>query len=114
MYQKYRILAVFLLMLFFVVGTISCAGVQLDTPEKRYLAARAELNLLLEQYISIQNLVDDETHEMAVQAFEVADMSLDTWEAMLGSSGYNPVDDVRTWLQAKSMILKILKEVSGG
>jgi hypothetical protein len=102
--------AIVIVALFFV----GCAGIQLDTPEKKYLAARAELNLLLEQYISLQNEVSDDDHAVAVQAFETADMALDAWEALLGTDGYSPANDVRTWLKAKSVILKILREVSDG
>lgn len=94
-----------------VLMLISCAGmgINLDTPEKKYLAARAELNLLLEEYIQVQNRVSDKDHETAKTAFESADMALDTWELMLGNDNYDLSKDIRTWLAAKKAILEILR-----
>ena len=103
------VLPVVLLMFFFM----SCAsmGISLDTKEKKYLAARTELNLLLTQYIQIQDKVSDTDHAKAKQAFKAADMALDTWNAML-STDYDYSKDVRTWLAAKNVIIQILQEVT--
>ena len=106
--KKFKIGIIIFLML-----TFSCAsmGINLDTPEKKYLGARTELNLLLEQYIQLQNKVSDDDHAVAKQAFISADLALDTWELMLGQKDYNFSNDIKTWLIAKNQILEIIRKV---
>lgn len=96
----------------FVLSSCASLGINLDTKEKKYLAARTELNLLLEQYIMIQDKIADQDHEKAKLAFSSADQALDMWGASISSGGnYDPTKDMMVWLQAKNIILKILTEV---
>ena len=99
------------MLLIFLIG---CAvmGINLDTPEKKYLGARAELNLLLEQYIQVQGVVSDDDHAKATQAFKSADSALDAWELMLGQKNYDFSKDVQAWLTAKNIILDVLRKVT--
>ena len=101
---------VFILTLF-LAGCGVFARVNIDTEEKQYLAARAELNLLLEQYLTIQYFVLDTDHERAKAAFVSADMALDTWELMMGNPAYNATADVRLWLEAKNIIIDVMRTV---
>ena len=94
--------------LVFVLG--ACASVKLDTPEKKYLAARSELNLLLEQYIPIQDNFSSTDQKNIKAAAQSADMALDAWEKMLGNENYNYLQDMRTWLSAKDVIVKIMQK----
>jgi len=103
-----KLISVFLIFLF--VGCASM-GINLDTPEKKYLGARAELNLLLEQYVQMQDRVNDSDHAKAKQAFKAADLALDTWEMMLGQKDYNFSSDIRVWLTAKNTIMEIIRRV---
>lgn len=99
------------LMVFVLAAGCASTGINLDTPEKKYLGARAELNLLLEQYIQIQNKVSDSDHAAAKKAFISADMALDTWELMLGKADYDFSKDIRAWLEAKNIIIETLRKV---
>lgn len=107
MNRNLKLLSVLLAMVFLM----SCGhfGINLDTPEKKYLGARTELNLLLEEYVQMQNQVSDTDHAKAKVAFEAADQSLDTWELMLGNKNYDPTKDIRTWLEAKNIVIKIIR-----
>jgi len=97
-----------------VLVAASCAtfGVNLDTPEKKYLAARSELNLLLEEYVQLQDKVSDADHLIAKKAFFEADEALDRWEGQIGNTGYNFMTDMRVWLQAKSVIIDVIRRVT--
>ena len=105
--RKFRFLILPLLVIF-----VSCSslGINLDTKEKKYLAARTELNLLLTQYIQVQDKVSVTDHTKAKQAFIAADIALDTWGAMLGTD-YDYSKDIRVWLTTKNVIIQILQEV---
>ena len=107
--KKFKFTIVIILTL--MMGCASM-GINLDTPEKKYLGARAELNLLLEQYIQLQYKVSDPDHAAAKQAFISADMALDTWEIMLGQKDYDFSKDIRTWLIAKNQIIEIIRKVA--
>lgn len=93
-----------------LVICFGCAsmGINLNTPEKKYLAAREELNLLLEEYIKVQNGVSNADHEAAKTAFKAADMALDSWGSRLGETDYNYMADMKLWLEAKSVVLEII------
>ncbi len=106
----------FLALILIVVFLAGCAGmgIKLDTTEKKYLAARTELNLILEQYVMMQGRVSLEDHAVAKEAFYSADVALDTWEMMLGQANYNFSNDVRTWLKAKNAIITVLRKYYGG
>lgn len=92
---------------------LGCAnmGINLDTPEKKYLGARSEFNLLLKQYIQVQDTISDKDHKIAKEAFYSADKALDMWEFMLGDSSYDFSKDIQTWLTAKRVIMEILRKV---
>jgi hypothetical protein len=106
--KKRSILAIIVCLALF-----SCAGlgINLDTTEKKYLAARTELNLFLEQYIMIQDKVSDVDHEKAKLAFKSADAALDAWEPMVGMADYDWTKDMAVWLNAKNILINILTEV---
>lgn len=108
MNRKIRICVVLAMIVF-----TACAAINLNTPEKQYLAARAEFNLILEQYISIQSQVPDDQHKRIVQAFESAQVALDAWsDAVVAHK--DPATNIQAWLKAKSLILKILREIDNG
>ena len=107
--RKIRWVAPILVLMFVACATI---GVNLDTPEKKYLSARSELNLLLEEYISVQDLISDADHQIAKDAFVMADKALDSWRSMLGYENYDFSKDIRTWLQAKKIILEVLRRAT--
>ena len=94
-----------------IMTCLSCAslGVNLNTPEKKYLAARSELNLLLEQYIQIQDTVKDTDHKRAKHAFKSADAALDVWEPNAVDPDYNYSQNLQQWITAKNVILQILR-----
>lgn len=110
--NRNKLTTIALCVVFALLFVISCAhfGINLDTPEKKYLGARTEMNLLLEEYLKIQDKVSDADHEVAKAAFSSADKALDTWELMLGNSNYDPSKDVRTWLEAKNIIVSIIRK----
>jgi len=111
MVKKINLLSICLI--FFVVcGFSGCAGlgIKIDTKEKNYLVARSELNLLLEFYIDLQDTVSVEKQKEAKTAFTIADTALDAWELGLTKENYNPTIDLQSWLNAKKVIIQIIKE----
>lgn len=96
-----------------VLMLIGCGhfGINIDSPEKKYLAARSELNLLLEQYIQVQDKVSNSNHEIAKTAFKTADTALDAWHKNLFNESYDFTKDIRAWIQAKNTIIQIIREV---
>ena len=109
-----KISVVMLILFLAFIGCAGGMGIKLDTPEKKYLGARAELNLLLEQYEPIQNKISDADHERAKVAFTSADDTLDIWEAMIlaGDTDYDFSNNLSTWLKAKSVIIEVLRTVT--
>jgi len=110
MYKRYSV--IFILIVFMFIG---CAGmgINLNTPEKKYLGARAELNILLSEYIQIQDKVSTNDHKNAKNAFLAADVALDAWEARLGDSNYDYAKNLKLWLEAKNTIINII-QIYGG
>lgn len=100
----------------FLIFCFGCAGLQikLDTTEKKYLASRAELNLLLEQYIMVQDRFSDEDHLKAKTAFHAADAALDAWEAMLKKPDYDYGPNLMVWLETKRIIIQLLRGFDDG
>jgi len=92
---------------------IGCATTALNTSDKKYLAARTELNLLIEQYLIVQDQIPMETHIKAKELFTSADALLDGWEVMLGED-YDFGNDLMTWIKIKNAIIEILMEVNDG
>ena len=89
----------------------SCASMgDLNTPEKKFLAARGELNILLEQYIMIQEDVPMPQHLKIKSYLENADLILDMWETNLGKD-IDFSSDYTSWIRIKSQILQTLKEI---
>ena len=91
-------------------GVFENIGNTLDTPEKKYVAARAELNLLIKQYLDIQDSVPDEEHKVIKQALYDADKALDIWEIFLQTPNYDYSQNIKVFLEAKSIIIKHLTE----
>jgi len=94
---------------------MGCAGIgiNLDTKEKQFLAARSELNLLLEFYISVQADIPDTEHQRAKAAFIAADAALDVWEAVLVSGSDPSTDQLMAWMNAKNIIMDVLRGIYG-
>lgn len=90
---------------------MSCAsfGINLDTSEKKCLAARSELNILLKEYIDIQDGIGADIHKNAKALFKAASVTLDVWQANLGTD-YDYTQDLSTWLNIKNEILEIINE----
>lgn len=111
--EKIRKIRIFLASLLCLTFIISCSGmgIRLDTPEKKYLGARAELNLLLQQYIDVQDKVSVSDQETAKKAFNSADLALDTWERMLGVENYDFSKDIKVWLETKRVVLNIIRSI---
>ena len=68
---------------------------------------------MLEEYLLIQDKVADKDHKIVKDAFLAADVALDTWEGMLGESRYDYLADMRVWVKAKGVILKIIRIYGG-
>lgn len=111
--MKRKLSCLLILVLLFGAGCASL-GIKIDSTEKQYLAARAELNLLLEYYVSVQDQISGADHIKAKAAFVGADVALDTWEAGLGKSNYNYASDLAVWLEAKRSVTEILRRISNG
>ena len=90
-----------------------CAGmgINLETNEQKYLAARENLNLLIEQSIPLKKNMDKIMRINAGMAFKNADKILDAWGRRVSVPDYNYKTDMKLWLEAKSIILGILSEV---
>ena len=110
MKRKLSIAVVLLCVLF--VGCASL-GIKLDTKEKQYLAARSELNLLLEFYISVQDQIPDADHQKAKTAFIAADGALDAWEIIVIGGGEPSAGNLMQWMQAKTIIMEVLRGIYG-
>jgi hypothetical protein len=108
--RKYQIVSV-LIALCFVMGCAGFGQQKIDTPEKKYLTVRAELNLLIETYLQVQDQVSDEDHARVKMALESADIALDTWETYLDNDNYDFSANVQAWMKAKSAVLQILKDL---
>jgi len=89
-----------------------CAFFQnVDTPEKKYLVAREQLNKALEEYINIQDEVSYSTHEEIKTAFIAADSALDAWGRHL-DNGLPYDQDMALWMDAKTIIIRVLREIN--
>lgn len=106
MKRKIVVLSIIIMALF--LG--ACATANIDTPEKKYLVARSELNLLLEQYIGIQDKFKPADQKTIKEAFYTSKMALDVWEINISTIGYDFTTDYKTWLAAKSLILQTIRE----
>jgi len=102
---------VVLVMLAALIGAMGllngCATFQVDTQEKQYLAARTELNMLLGEYIKIQDTIKPEDRTTVRASFLAADGALDIWESMLGDKNYDYASSLAIWLDAKKKIIAI-------
>lgn len=96
------------IIIFFMLCGCAQMGINLDTPEKKCLAARTELNVLLEQYIQIQGDIALNDRINAKTAFYSADRALDAWERQIGNAAYEWSTDMQIWLDAKTVILEII------
>lgn len=95
--------------------SIGCAekpiiGIQLVSKEQQYLAARIELNLLMEKYFQEQDKIPVDIRAKATLAFETADRALDAWEYRLDGA-LDVSEYVKLWNDSKDTILEILSEV---
>ena len=86
-------------------------GIKIETNEQKYLAARENLNLLIEQSMPLKKKMDIDTRAAAGIAFKNADKVLDAWGRTIGIPDYDYRKDMKLWLEAKSIILTILSEV---
>jgi hypothetical protein len=95
------------------LALFSCAsmGINLDTTEKKYLAARENLNLLIEQAMPLRKEMDRITRANLGIAFKNADKVLDAWGRTINIPDYDYRSDLKLWLEAKGIILGILAEV---
>jgi len=87
-----------------VLGNIS-----IETTEQKYVAARAELNIILKQYIDVQYSISEEDHKIVKKAFYDADIALDAWEAFLDTPMYNYQSNLQSYLDAKNIIMEVLR-----
>ena len=94
----------------FTWACAGCATVKLDSPEKRYLAARTEFNLLLEQYIRVQDRISEADANAVRTATYAAAAALDVWEANLGKP-YDFSAQLIVWLEAKNVLLDTLRRI---
>ena len=105
-------LVLFWAVVFFSQVLSGCATTQnLDTPEKQYVTARAQLNLFLEQYLDMQDDVPDHLHKTMVVSFKSADTLLDAWEPFAADPNYDFASDYKAWIKIKSDILNVFKEI---
>jgi len=99
------------LLMVFLAAMVGCANMgSLDTPEKQFLGARGELNILIEQYVMIQDDVPMPLHLKIKSYFENADLILDMWQTNINKD-IDFATDYRAWINIKSQILQTLKEI---
>jgi hypothetical protein len=90
-----------------ILSGCATTGPALDTPEKRYTAARGELNIMLGEYLAVQEDVAPDDHARIKAAFFSADEILDAWEATV-LRGDDAAANYAAWLRAKSKILEAI------
>ena len=90
------------------IGLMSCAtlGVNIDSPQKKYLVARTGFNDLMEQYIAQADKIPLEKRLEIRMGIKATDKALDTWERSVLDPEYDFAKDMAVWLEFKSMVLK--------
>jgi len=101
----------YLVILFLCGSLISCAtlGIDLNTPQKKYLAARVEFNDMMEQYIKVAATIPMEKRVNIRTALKATDTALDTWEKHVMDKNYDFTKDRQVWLDCKNLLLEVLK-----
>ena len=105
------VLIAFILLVAYILQGCANMGINLETNEQKYLAARENLNLLIEQSMPLKKKMDNITRANAGIAFKNADKVLDAWGRTINIPDYDYRTDMKLWLEAKSIILGILAEV---
>lgn len=106
----FAILAIaIIVIMMYLLANCAPTGINLNTPEKQYLAARSELNILLSNYLAIQDNVSPKDHKKIKSAFITADYALDLWSEAIHNQNYNPTQDIRVWIKSKNRIIEILE-----
>ncbi len=100
-----------LALIFVLLLVFGCAGRQLDTPDKKYLAARMELNKTMKSYLLHRNtLPEAEKKAMSEKVypyFRNADLALDAWGAALSGEGDIYMAEEQ-FLTAKKFLITLL------
>ena len=95
------------------LGLVSCAtlGININSPQKKYLVARTSFNDLMDQYIAQADRIPlDKRLEIQV-GIKATDKALDTWERSVLDPEYDFSKDMAVWLEFKTMVIGILEEV---
>jgi len=91
-----------------------CAGLNVDTPDKKYLAAQAEFELLLKRYLQYYDDLSpgaQATLKAKVNpVFHKGQLALDMWYSVLGAGG-DPAASVETYLNIKNQLIDLIAEV---
>ena len=109
-----KALSIIMVMLFLVVA--ACAGTQeikIDTPEKKYLAARMEFNKTIKSFLAHKNLlpVEDQAELSAKYRvyFQEVDKALDAWSLIVvGGEPGNVFEAEAAFLTAKQSLINLL------
>ena len=95
------------------LGLMSCAtlGININSPQKKYLVVRTSFNDLMEQYIAQANKIPIERRLEVRKGIKAVDKALDTWERSVLDPEYDFSKDMAVWLEFKSMVIEVLAEV---
>jgi hypothetical protein len=109
-----KALSIFMVMLFLVVA--ACANSQeinIDTPEKKYLAARMEFNKTIKSFLAHKTLLPLEQQQVFSDKYRVyfqeVDKALDAWSLIVvGGEDGNVFEAEAAFLTAKQSLLNLL------
>ena len=92
---------------------MSCAtlGINVNSPQKKYLVARVGFNDLMEQYIAQADKIPLDKKMEVRKGIKATDKALDTWERSVLDPEYDFTKDMAVWLEFKSLVLQIFEEV---
>ena len=110
-----KALSILMVLMFLVVA--ACAGngqqIMIDTPAKKYLAARMEFNKTIKSYLEHKNLLPLE-QQQALSAkyrvyFQETSLALDAWsKIVVGGEPGNVTEAESAFLAAKQSLLRLL------
>ena len=106
-----KIAAAIALLVIFLTG---CAAFQVpESPEGKYVLARAEFNNMLKDYIYYKEMMPVDQQEQLSMTFKPyflkAKLLLDNWGAILDAGG-DAGDSYQLWVERKRLLMQLLIE----
>jgi len=109
--MKRKISLALIVVLLLVFG---CGSRQLDTPDKKYLAARMELNKTMKSYLAHRSTLSEEDRKAMAEKvypyFKNADLALDAWSAALLGEGSIYIAEEEFLMAKKSLITLLVAQ----